>query len=384
MKNVLSIKALLVLFVFGFFLSCKHKPEDKSIVRSTKYKESIIESYQKLGLLRTMNNIPGFSIAISIDNEVVWADGIGLSNYELKTPVSPSHKFRIGQVTELITALTVAKLYEEGKLDLDKPVAQYLPEMKPKSFDFTIRQLGAHASGIRNEVDPEAFGSMNSLDSTIASFIDEDLIFEPGAYYLNSNLNFDLIGYLLEKSSNKRFAKIVEETLLDTLHLENTIYEMPMRITDNKASNYDYDFMAQPIVAKHVDFRGKQASIGYLSSALDLVKLGNTLLYPGFLKQETIDFLTTPIKLKGEVPSLYSFGIFVSRDKEDHLFYGQQGSVNGGSAAILIYPEDKMVIAITGNIKSNSWEYPIFDVAKIFRYQLHPEEKPKTETQEEK
>lgn len=76
--------------------------------------------------------------------------------------------------------------------------------------------------------------------------------------------------------------------------------------------------------------------------------------------------------------SQYSFGLIISKDNKKHPFYGQRGSVTGGSATILIYPEDKMVIAIAGNIQGNSWEYPIFEVAQIFQNQLHPEEKEET------
>lgn len=373
---------MLFLVVFGTLFSCRQKPDDKTIVRLPKYKKSIIDSYQKLGVFHATNMVPGFSIAVSIDNQIVWADGIGYSNYELKTKASPSHKFRLGQVTELITAITAAKLSEEGKLQIDKPVAEYLPDMKPKSENFTIRQLGAHSAGIREEESPEGLEKNNTLDKTIASFIDDDLIYKPGAYYVHSGLNYDLIAHLIEKATNSKFSKVVKETLTDTLQLDNTIYEMPMRITENKSNTYDYDFIAQPIVARQVDLRGKEASVGYLSSVLDLVKLGNTLIYPGFLKQETIDLLTTPFKLNNGMSSQYSFGLIISKDDKNHPFYGQRGSVTGGSATVLIYPEDKMVIAIAGNIQGNSWEYPVFEVAQIFQKQLHPEEK--EENKEEK
>jgi len=374
MKTQILPKYLLIILLSGFLLSCVEKPVDKSIVRSPKYKKCLLEAYPKLGIFCATNSIPGLTVAVSVDNQLVWADGFGYSNLEMKVKALPSHKFRIGQVTELFTALTAAKLYEEGKLDIDKPVVEYLPEISRKPYDFTIRQLGAHVAGIRAERTEAGRGNTINPDTLIRSFINDELIFEPGAYYGVTELGFDLIGYIIEKNGKETLTKLESKILLDTLKLTNTIADNPYRITENKSSYYDYDYISEPIVAGNIDLRGKEASAGYLSSATDLIKIGNALLYPGFLKQETINLLTTPYKLKSGKDSRYSFGFIVSEDNDGHLFYGQIGTVAGGCSAILIYPDDKMVISMVANTRNNSFELPVFEIADLFRNQLHPEE----------
>lgn len=378
MKNQIRTKSLLILLILGSLLSCRQKPDDSSVVRSGKYKESIKKAYNKVGLFYQSNFIPGLAVAVSIDNQVVWAEGFGYSNYEFKVKASPMHKYRIGQVTELITALTAAKLYEDGKLQLDKPVAEYLPEMKLKSADFTIHQLGAHAAGIRPENTAANNGKTNSLETLIPTFINDYLAFKPGSGFLRSELGFDLIGYLIEKNSKESYTKVVQKTVLDILKLTGTVPDNPFRITENKSSTYEYDIMSQPVVARQIDLRGKEASVGYLSSVLDLVKIGNILIYPGFLKQETIHLLTTPFKLNDGQNSRYGFGLIVEENQKKQTFYGQIGTTKGGCAALLIYPDDKLVIAIAANIGNNSWDLPVFEIADIIMKQLHPEEKEKT------
>lgn len=363
----------MILLICGSLFSCRQKNEDQSIVRSAKYKKSLKEAYQKLGLFYTSNYIPGLTVAVSINNQLVWADGFGYSNYELKVKASPSHKFRIGQVSQFITALTTVKLNEDGKILIDKPVTEYLSGITQKSTNYTIRQLGAHAAGIRQENVQAGKGNANTIETIIPSFINDDLIYEPGAYFLHTELGFDLIGYLLEKANKDNFAQLVKKTVIDTLKLTNTIQDNPYRITDNKSSQYDYDFIAQPTVATPIDLRGKEASAGYLSSVLDLVKMGNTLLTPGFFNQESINLLTTPYQLSSGQNSQFSFGLIVAKDNKGRTFYGQRGSVQGGCATLLIYPEDKLVIAIAGNIGNSSWELPVFEIAEIFQNQLHPE-----------
>jgi len=378
MKTQTRFKSLVILLsICGSLISCNQKTADQSIVRSPKYKQSLTDAYQKVGLFCTINNVPGLTVAVSIDNQLVWADGFGYSSYELKTKTSPTHKFRIGQITELISSLTAAKLYEEGKLKIDRPISELLPELAQKKASYTIQQLGAHASGLREEKTAAGKGNTNNIETLIPSFINDSLLFEPGNYNSHTELGFDLIGYIIQKTNNESFTKVVKKTLLDTLKLPNTIQDNPYAIIENRSNTYDYDYIAQPMVSEQIDLRGKEASAGYLSSVIDLVKIGNTLLYPGFLKQETIDLITKPYILKTGQTSMFGFGLIVNKDNEGKPFLGQKGAVSGGSSALLIYPEDKSVIAIACNIGDSSWELPVFEVASIFQDQLHPGRKTK-------
>jgi len=384
MKTQTRFKRLVILLsICGLFISCSQKTVDKSIVRLPKYKQSLIDAYQKVGVFCTINYVPGLTVAVSIDNQLVWADGFGYSSSELKTKALPIHKFRIGQISELITTLTAAKLYEEGKLKLDQPVAELLPELNLKpTNNYTIHQLGTHSSGIRVEKTLAGKGNINNLDELIPSYINDSLLYEPGTYTLHTELGFDLIGYIIQKTNKELYTQVVKKTLLDTLKLENTVEDSPFSIIGNKSNTYDYDYLAQPIVSSPIDLRGKEASAGYLSSVVDLVKIGNTLLYPGFLKQETIDLITKSYTLKNGQASQFGFGLIVGKDNEGRTFYGQRGILSGGCATLLIYPDDKLVIAIAGNIGNGSWELPVFEVASVFQEQLHPEKKAKVQEEQ--
>lgn len=373
MKSRVFVNLLWVSAMAGLLFSCRPKPADPSMVQSADFRKAIEEVYPKLRLFYQTNFLPGMSVAVSVDNKLVFADGFGYSNLEFKVKASPAHKYRIGQVSELITALTAARLSEDGKLSLDKPIYELDPSLNQANHNFTIRQLGAHAAGLRAERDKAGEGNQNDLESVIASFINDSLIYRPGTAFYHTQLGYDLIGYLIAKTQNQPFPKVVKRILTDTLKLTSTLPDLPFRITDEKATPYDFDYLSQPIVAPTIDLRGKEASAGYLSSVTDLVKLGNLLLYPGFLKQETIDLMTRPYALSDGKKSRFGFGVISMKDKDGKTFYGQVGSVEGGSAALLIYPDDKIVIAIATNIQGQLLELPVFDVALPFMQQLHPE-----------
>ncbi len=382
MKTQKIFYHLFILSIIGVILfSCKQKPVDESVVRDTKYKQSIIETYKKVGLFCTLNYIPGLSVAVSVDNKVVFADGFGYSNLELKTKSSPSHLYRIGQISELITTLTAAKLSEEGKLNLDKPVGELYPGLATKPANYTLYQLGVHSSGIREQHAEAGKGKEITYDTLIPTFINDNLLYDPGVNVLHTELGIDLLGYLIQKSVNTPFLKVVKKTLTDNLKLTGTVADNPYIIFDKKSSQYNYDFVAQPIVAGQIDLRGKEASAGYLSTVLDLVKIGNALLYPGFLKKETLDRITKPYTLASGQNSPFAFGILVNKDMEGRTFWGQKGMVAGGTSIILIYPDDKLVVAIASNVGNTTWEPPVFEVASAFLDQLHPERKAKREEQ---
>jgi serine beta-lactamase-like protein LACTB, mitochondrial len=376
MERRILLPNIVILLVCASLFSCQKKVNDLSVVQSGAYKQSLKDIYPKLAVCCLTNAIPGMAVAVSIDNQIVLADGFGYSNVELKVKASPSHKYRIGQISELITALTAAKLSEQGKLPLDKPVSELLPGISKNPANYTAYQLGTHSAGIRVDNTPAGNGNFKNIAELMPTFIDDDLIFEPGSGFAHTELGIDLLGYLIEKSNNAPFTEVVQNLVLDQLKLTNTFPEVPYRITDGKADTYNYDYLAQPELSGQANFRGKEASAGYLSSVIDLIKIGNALLYPGFLKQETINLITIPQKLKSGQLSQYGLGLIVGKDSKGRTFFGQRGAVQGGCSALLIYPEEKMVIAIAVNIGNISFDLPIFEVAESFMNQLHPEEKP--------
>jgi serine beta-lactamase-like protein LACTB, mitochondrial len=374
MKTYNFYRLFIYATICGVLFSCTQKPADKSVVRDMKYKQSLVDVYKEMNLFCKIDFTSGVAVAVSINNQLVFADGFGYSNIELKVKSSPSNLYRIGQVSELITTLTAAKLYEEGKLDIDKPVSELFPELYSNPVDYTLYQLASHCAGIKEKMSGSENKEINSNEKLIQAFIGDDLLYKPGTTVLQSELGIDLLGYLIQKKLNEPINKVVKETLVDKLNLSGTIVDNPFSIIDKKCSFYDYDFMARPKVANNqIDLRAKVSSSGYLSSVLDLVKIGNAFLYPGFLKKETLDRITKSYELKGGNKSPFSFGLIVNKDFFRNTFWGIKGVVSGGTAALLIYPEDKMVVAIASNVGNTTFELPVFKVASIFQDQLHPE-----------
>src|SRR5450631_468992 len=94
----------------------------------------------------------GFAVAVVEKNKVVYAEGFGYRDYEKKIPVTPNTLFAIGSCTKAFTASLIGMLNKEGKIDLDKPVRNYMPDLKfynnEMNDHITLRDMMCHRTGL--------------------------------------------------------------------------------------------------------------------------------------------------------------------------------------------------------------------------------------------
>ncbi|MGH0132206.1 UNVERIFIED_CONTAM: hypothetical protein FKN15_048933 [Acipenser sinensis] len=104
---------------------------------------------------------PGIVVGVSVDGKQVWTEGLGYADVENRVPCKPETVMRIASISKSLTMAAVAKLWEEGKLELDAPVQKYVPEFPEKEYKgepvtITMKMLVSHLSGIRHyEKDPK-------------------------------------------------------------------------------------------------------------------------------------------------------------------------------------------------------------------------------------
>ncbi len=108
---------------------------------------------------------PGVSIGLVHDQDLIWSRGYGFADLAKKTPATPATAYRIASISKLFTATAILQLRDAGKLQLDDPVAKWLPEFAPAHVDagspvITIRHLLTHTSGLPREVDGTYWNDM--------------------------------------------------------------------------------------------------------------------------------------------------------------------------------------------------------------------------------
>lgn len=123
--------------------------------KSFSLQEAICESRRLLQRVKEEYGCPGIAAAVSVNGKLVWREALGLADVENEVPMKPSHVLRVASISKVLTVTALAKLWEEGKVDLDKPVQEYVPSFPLKCWEketvtITTRQILSHLSGIRH------------------------------------------------------------------------------------------------------------------------------------------------------------------------------------------------------------------------------------------
>ncbi len=361
------MKTIILLFVISIsFISCRQTNID--ILYSKKYMKEIKQVRTQAGMFLTSNFIPGGTFAVAREGKIIYSEGLGLASKDLDVPVNRSTKFRIGEVSELFTSTIFYKMAERGIIHPDSSVQHYYPEFPEKQFPLPVKHLLYHTSGIKPAQENEQYINSNttSLQKGIDLFKEDTLLVAPGIYEFPTIYNYNLLGAIMEKVTNKKFPEILKEYITDTLNLENTLPDNPFGTIPGRSDFFDYNILSQTVNAVTRDLRYCVPSTGILSNAEDLVKFGNALLYSDFFTESMKKKMFEPYLLNGKVPTQMSNGWFVMNDRSGRTIYGKSGGVAGGGASLIIYPEEKLVVACATNLTSISEDFPVFEIAANF------------------
>ena len=360
-----TISILLIALFFGFS-GCKKS--NNEIVYDKKYLDEIKLTRKDLRFYLSSNNVPGASITISKKGKIIYSEAMGLASKDLKVPVTHKTKFRIGELSELFTSFIYQRMVEEGTLQPDSSVQYYLPDFPKKMYKITPWLLVNNASGIREatRLEEDWRGLNITLQKGLEEFKDDPLESEPKMIQTKSMFNYNLLGAIMEKTTNKRFNRILKEYVTDTLKLSNTTVDNPFITIEGRTNYFDQNMIAQVVNATLRDMRFRAPSRGILSNTDDLVKFADAIFNTDILSKKTQKSLLEPIILFKNIPSEMANGWKLMKDVYGNNMYGRGGSVTGGSAAILVHPKYELIIAITINLTLNIDDSPIFKIAEHF------------------
>ncbi len=335
------MKSMITILLLGTLFLCACQTEDP--------KQKELEEY--IEQLRTESESVGWTATVSVDGATVFSKGFGLGNYEQQVPVYPGKtKFRIGSISKALTAAALGVLIEEGKIDLDAPVQKYAPYFPEKKYAMTTRQVAGHQAGIRHYNGDEFLSSKYypTVNEGLEIFMNDTLLFEPGTAYRYTSYGFNLLSAVIEGAAGEDFLRFMQTRVFDPLGMTETLAEHMDSLILYRAGYYD---MAEGKVinAPYVDNSYKWAGGGFISTSEDLVKFGNAMLQNTLFSEEVKQQLVTPQSLKNGEKTEYGMGFFSGVDEYGRPYYGHGGGSVGGCSNLIIYPEEKMVVAVITN-----------------------------------
>lgn len=166
--------------------------------------------------------------AIAVDGKLVYAEGFGMADRAGSIPVKPATIFNIGSISKVYVATAIMLLVDDGKVSLDKPVADYLPEFRMADDRYkkiTVRMLLNHTSGLPGTEGSNAFGFKYDdriKQETIETLIRAHLKHDPGAMAVYCNDGFTLAEMIVERASGKKYITFLRQRIFKPLGLKNT------------------------------------------------------------------------------------------------------------------------------------------------------------------
>ena len=247
-------------------------------------------------------NIAGAVVSVVKDGQILFAKGYGYSDVERKKPVAADQTlFRPGSISKLFTATAVMQLVEQGKLDLDRDVNEYLDFAIPKTYPepVTLRRLLTHTAGFEETV-KNLFVAHESDMKPLRSYLVNQMparIFPPGKIPSYSNYGFSLAGYIVERVSGEKFESYIDNHIFKPLRMTSSTFAQPLPAQLEAQVSKGYRDAAN----KPRDFEFVQAApAGALSTtAADMTRFMLAFLQDGsvdgvaILKPETVHQMET-------------------------------------------------------------------------------------------
>lgn len=298
------------------------------------------DSVQKMNIYERMEhyNVPGVSIAVIENGKLKWAKGYGLANTQDSTKVDTETLFQAGSISKPIAALSVLKLKENGSVELNVDVNNYLTDWKVPENEFTkdekvtLERLLTHTAGMtvhgfpgyqQKDSFPEITDVLNGNGNTPKIFVDTT----PGTIWRYSGGGYTVAEKVVEDVSGLPLEDYMDENILKPLGMENSTYEQPISEAFQKnisAAYYGNGALIEGLWHNYPE----QAAAGLWTTPSDLAKYcievqeilkGKT---SGVLSKQTIDQMLT--KHKGD------WGLGPSLNGEgDSLVFGHGGKNAG-------------------------------------------------------
>lgn len=348
LKN--RIVCLLVLFSIGFIPGWGHSDAAES---------PFAHLDLKIRELMREGDIPGMSLVIVQGNEPPRIRSYGQADPESGTAVTPDTLFELGSLSKAFTALAALKLAQEGRIDLDDPVSEYLPWFyavyEAMEYDITLRQFLHQTSGIPwRTIDLIPPGDRpDALEHAVRRMSGIELAHPPGSRFLYATANYDIIGLVIEKVTGIPYETYMEREIFSPLGLDHTAAGTAVRDTPLMARGSKIAF-GKPRLYKAPSFRGNTPAGYIVSSGRDIARwlrmqmgLVPTPFYPLMRQSQSRNENVPPDPRDF---SSYAMGWFVYIDGSGDIGHG--GLNPNFTSYIGFNPGDKIGVALLANSDS--------------------------------
>lgn len=337
--------------------------------------DAVADDYQplreRIEWLMEQGGMPSLSISVAREGEIVFEEAWGYADVEKQIPASPDTPYSMASISKPITAVALMRLVDKGRVDLDRPINDYLGEAKVTVHvgdpdEVTVRRVLNHTAGLplHYHFFYEGSGANRpSMDESIHKY--GHTVTAPGERFVYSNFGFGLLEYVIERVSGMTYSAFLDKEVFGPLGMTHSTVNRDKTFDLPAAVRYEKDGSVVPFY----DFDHRGASAVY-SSTNDLVRFGSFLIgrsFPGqeeILTPETRNQMTAVADFPdshGE--SVYGLGINV-RNEEGWTIFSHSGGMPGVATTLTTYPEQGIVVAVAVNTLKETTHSAVNEIRK--------------------
>lgn len=281
----------------------------------------------------TAADLPGLSVSVARGGEIVWAEGFGWEDLESRAPATAGTRYAVYSAAKAWTAAAGLRLVAEGMLEIGEPIRTYLPGLPEPLAGATPYQLATHTAGVRHygegEAAPDARHCATPAEA-VEIFVDDPLLFEPGAGRSYSSWGYVLLSRVIEAAAGEPFPELLERRIFTPAGMADTLFADPAAVIPHRAEPYERAEGGGWARVVGLDITCKWGAGGFLSTAPDLVRF-----YLAVLGGELVDPASARMLLQPEEDGSFRFG----------------GFSHGGRSAIAGDAETGVVVALATNAR---------------------------------
>lgn len=310
-----------------------------------------------------LDDQPGLSTGIVVDQELVWTGSYGYADIANKVPASSNTLYRIASISKLFTATSIVQLRDASKLGLDDPITRYLPWFKiqnrfPDAPPITIRNLITHTSGLPREADfpywseKFEFPDLEQLKEVLPT---QENALPTYTRWKYSNLAVSLAGEIVAAASGMPYTDYVKANILDPLGMTNTYAAMDAP-PPGLSIGYNRKFPGKPRdPLPFIDCRAITPAANLATSVEDLAKFAMLQFRSGpaggaqILSGWSLAEMHRPHWVNPGWDGGWGLGFIIWR-KAGKTYVGHTGGLQGFTTYFVTCPEDKIAaIALTNS-----------------------------------
>ncbi|WP_233492212.1 serine hydrolase [Blastococcus sp. TF02A-30] len=304
--------------------------------------------------------VPGVQVAMRSGDELVLSAAVGLADAVSGAPLTTRHLFRIASHSKTFTATAVLQLVEAGRMRLDDPIAQHVPELAGSPVGrATVRELLGHQSGVIRDGEHADFWQLGTPFPDRAGVVAEVLragaVHARNEHFKYSNTGYALLGLAIEAVTGTTYAEHTRAAILEPLGLRDTGAEYDPARAGEFAAGHTGLLLGEGTreVIEHVDTRAMAAATGFYSTAEDLSAygaahyLGDERLI-GDDSKRLMQRLESVVTAYGSEIGRYGLGLELMTVGERQLV-GHSGGYPGHITLTLVDPVGRLVVSVLTN-----------------------------------